>query len=348
MRVLSLFLVAVFSSSVFAIPPKDPNLAEDVRVTVLSDMVTSYMGAKFTHAAWGFGALVEIKENGKWKKLLFDTGSEPKNLIKNAKVLGIDLCDIEHVVLSHNHSDHTAGLVQLRETCKKKNKKAFSVAHIGSEEFFWSRPIRDRSDRIVADDNLMVKDAPRYRKAGGTFVHGKDGASSTIPGFNSAILTGKILPRYNNEKTAPEGELVDPSGKILVDDVPEDQALVIRTVKGLVVITGCAHAGTYNTVAKAIKDGGNTPIYALIGGFHLFAKKIGDINDPATLNWLVKKLKPLAIQMILGAHCTGFEKLAYLRKELSMTDKTAMISTIDTRFGLHKGFSHAELNTPVE
>ena len=71
---------------------------------------------------WGYSALVEVDG----RKFLFDTGSNPDVVLKNAKTLGIDLSDVEDVVISHNHNDHTGGLIALRRELIKKNPRAMS------------------------------------------------------------------------------------------------------------------------------------------------------------------------------------------------------------------------------
>jgi 7,8-dihydropterin-6-yl-methyl-4-(beta-D-ribofuranosyl)aminobenzene 5'-phosphate synthase len=130
------------------------------------------------------------------------------------------------------------------------------------------------------------------------------------------------------------------TGEAKPDTMPEDQALVIRTAKGLVVITGCAHAGVVNTALYASKMlGQKFPIYALIGGLHLFEMKVGDNQTPGTLAWTADQLSSpdLKISYLLGAHCTGLEALEYLRKVMNLPAANVYHSTISTTFGLNIG-----------
>ena len=75
---------------------------------------------------WGFSALVEADG----KRVLYDTGGRPETVLNNARELGVDLAGVEDVILSHDHPDHTTGLVTLRRELMKTNPKALSKAHV--------------------------------------------------------------------------------------------------------------------------------------------------------------------------------------------------------------------------
>jgi 7,8-dihydropterin-6-yl-methyl-4-(beta-D-ribofuranosyl)aminobenzene 5'-phosphate synthase len=87
-----------------------------VRITVLSTMLTDVVGV----GEWGFSALVEADG----KRVLFDTGGRPETVLNNARELGVDLSNVEDVILSHHHWDHVTGLVTLRRELSKANPKA--------------------------------------------------------------------------------------------------------------------------------------------------------------------------------------------------------------------------------
>jgi 7,8-dihydropterin-6-yl-methyl-4-(beta-D-ribofuranosyl)aminobenzene 5'-phosphate synthase len=173
--------------------------------------------------------------------------------------------------------------------------------------------------------------------SGGQFVIPQNHQSMALSGFPGVWMTGSI-PRVYDEKTYPGvPQIVDPSsGKASIDLAPEDQALVINTKKGLVVITGCAHSGVVNTVVYAQKMM-NRPVYALLGGYHLFQMKIGDGTSPGTISWTAKQLIPFGIQYLLGAHCTGLEAFGVLRSRLGLDSIHAVYSTIATTFDLTNG-----------
>src|SRR5277367_1735943 len=98
-----------------------------LRVQVLSTMLTSDEGI----GEWGFAAVVEVDGH----RILFDTGARPDTVLNNAKELGVDLSNITDVVLSHDHSDHTGGLITLRRASSEKNPAALSKAYVGKGIF---------------------------------------------------------------------------------------------------------------------------------------------------------------------------------------------------------------------
>jgi 7,8-dihydropterin-6-yl-methyl-4-(beta-D-ribofuranosyl)aminobenzene 5'-phosphate synthase len=370
--VLGVFL----SSQIFAIGTSSPKptrlvthsalpMVDDVRVTILGDMTVS----RWTHGEWGFSALVEVKIAGVWKKILFDTGAEPSTVafnierlavaqkIKDANGKPISVCDAEAVVLSHNHQDHTMGLVELRRRCG--NGSALATAYVGGPEIFWNRPYHGDSSIGRNDDNVMLAGngiakalglnpeydtygvKQLYESSGGRFEVPQKHEPVALDGFPGVWATG-FIPRVFDEKTFPgKPNIVDPAtGQAALDKVPEDQALVINTSKGLVVITGCSHAGVVNTVLYAQKMLGQTlPIYALLGGYHLFQEKVGDTNTPGTLAWAAAQLagNNFGIKYLLGAHCTGLEAFAFLRTAMGLDAKHAVYSTIATTFDLTAG-----------
>src|SRR6185312_321161 len=99
---------------------------------------------------------------------------------------------------------------------------------------------------------------------------------------------------------------------LVEDTIPEDIALVLDTDRGLVVVSGCGHAGVVNTLEYARKTVRAAPIFAAIGGFHLFAA-----DDPR-LDWTSDRLKGMGLGNLLGAHCTGIDPVYRLRDRLGL------------------------------
>src|SRR3954470_21723338 len=99
---------------------------KQLKVTILSTML-----ADEGIGEWGFAALVEADGH----RLLVDTGARPNTVLTNLHDLGVDLSDVEAVVLTHNHGDHVGGLMTLRREFMAKNPKALSVAHVGKGIF---------------------------------------------------------------------------------------------------------------------------------------------------------------------------------------------------------------------
>ena len=113
--------------------------------------------------------------------------------------------------------------------------------------------------------------------------------------------------------------------------MPEDMSLVLDTEKGLVVVSGCGHAGVINTLEFARKKVRSAPVYAALGGFHLFEA------DAAALDWTARMLRSFELQNLLGAHCTGIEAVFGLRQRLGLDRKTCAVGAVGARFNLQTG-----------
>src|SRR6188472_3586530 len=140
---------------------QNPNRAQaaNVKVTVLSTMLVGASGTGGI-GEWGFAALLEVDG----RRLLVDTGARPETVMKNAAELKVDLSDVTDVVLTHNHLDHTGGLVTLRQELSKKNPRALSRSHV-AKWIFSPRPAADGSD-----DNGLSRSRAAFEALGGVFV----------------------------------------------------------------------------------------------------------------------------------------------------------------------------------
>src|ERR1700722_8784577 len=126
---------------------------KSLRVEVVSTMLTADQGI----GEWGFAAVVEADG----RRILFDTGARPNTVLNNAKELGVDLSNITDVVLSHDHSDHTGGLMTLRRAMLEKNPAALSEAY-GEKGIFAAR--RSAAGKPIA---FMVTAKREYEATGG-------------------------------------------------------------------------------------------------------------------------------------------------------------------------------------
>src|ERR1700744_3192237 len=153
-----------------------------LKITILSTML-----ADDGIGEWGFSALVEADGH----KILFDTGAHPNTVLENAKELKIDLSDVQDVVLSHFHDDHTTGLMTLRNELSKKNPAALSRVHVAKGIFLERR-------RKEGDPMISVK--KEFEATGGKFIE-HDKAEEIFPGV---WLTGPV-PRTYPEKNYPSG-----------------------------------------------------------------------------------------------------------------------------------------------
>jgi len=294
-----------------------PCLALAGQVRALKVTVLSTMLADSGLGEWGYSALVEVDG----RKLLFDTGANPDVVLRNAKSLGIDLSDVEEVVISHNHDDHTGGLVSLRRELMKMNPRAMSRVHV-SANIFLPRLKADGSD-----DNGLTPLKGEYERLGGGFIL-HEGAAELAPGV---WFTGPVPRKYPETNWSTEDLRLHTAAGDVTDNVPEDAALVFSTPEGLVVLTGCGHAGIVNISEYAQKIGGPAPVFAVIGGLHLFAKSDGVVD------WTGAQLRRLGVRYLLAGHCTGIEATWRLRAALGLSRKTAPVSSVGSSFTLGKG-----------
>ena len=124
---------------------------------------------------------------------------------------------------------------------------------------------------------------------------------------------------------------VPPGAGLVPDSLPEDISLVVRTEKGLVVVTGCGHAGVVNVVEYAQEVVGRDSAYAVVGGLHLFAAK-----DEA-LAWTAERLRTAGLVYLLGAHCTGIEAVFRIRQLAGLRRRSAVVAAVGSSFDLAQG-----------
>ncbi len=292
--------------------------AAAVKVTTLSTMLTDYG----TLGEWGYAALVEVDGH----RILFDTGANPDTVLHNAEALKIDLSDVEDVVISHFHDDHTGGLITLRKALMQKNPAALSHLYVGEGIF---------APRYSAKGESGARnDFPAIAKA---FLD-SGGRISELSGpaeiFTGVWLTGPV-PRPHPETNWNPGLFVKTGGKLVPDTLREDTSLVVATASGTVIVTGCGHAGIMNIADAAAAITGDARLHAVIGGIHLFAKSDAVLIETAA------RLKGLAY--LLGAHCTGIEATVRLRELLGLDRHSAVIAAVGSSFTLGKGIAAGEI-----
>jgi len=289
-----------------------------LKVTVLSTML-----ADQGIGEWGYAALVEVDG----KKILFDTGAHPDVVLRNAQSLGIDLSQVEDVVISHHHPDHTGGLLALRRALMVKNPLAISRVHVSSNIFM------PRWKADGTDGNSMTKLKAAYEATGGRFVL-HDGPSEIAPGV---WFTGPVPRVYPEKNWSDEGLKIRTATGDVPDNIPDDAALVFDTPQGLAVLTGCGHAGIVNIATDAQKIVKGKPVFAVIGGLHLVGQ------SDATVDWTGAQLKRMGVKYLLAGHCTGIEATFRLRAVIGLDRHTAPVSSVGSSFTLGKGIDPGEL-----
>jgi len=266
-----------------------------VKVTTLADNVV-YDGRLL--GQFGFSAYLEIKDNkGKKHLVIFDTGYKKGALLYNIKNLKIDLSPLECIILSHGHHDHTSATVELIKRAKRKVK---ILAHPNAflPKFKIERgkrrhhgvPRRERKTDI--------------QKAGGQIIETTH-PIEILPGVSTSGEIKRIIPY---EKITWKHVTVI-NGKQERDQVLDDQALFINIErKGVLVLSGCAHAGIINTLQSALDVTKTKKLYGFIGGTHLIRPKENRLRET------IRKLREFDLQLISPAHCTGHKSITALNQ----------------------------------
>ncbi len=241
-------------------------------------------------AEWGLSILVETAG----LKILFDTG-QSISASHNADLLGIDLGKINRIILSHGHYDHTGGLRNILHRIKKEIE---IIAHPD----IWQAKYSTREDE---EGYIGI---PFHRQTleslGARFNLSKKPVRIT----DNIITSGEIPMVTDYEKIEPY-LVVKEKGGFKPDKLLDDQALIITTKRGLVVILGCAHRGIINTLYHARKLTGVKTIHTVLGGSHLI-----DASEERV--WLtIAALKELGVQRIGVSHCTGLAAGAIMAQE---------------------------------
>ena len=241
-------------------------------------------------AEHGFSVFVRVIRNRRASSILFDTGSTPKGVIINAKRMGIEFKEIVCIVLSHGHYDHFGGLLAIIKAVKREN-----LPIIVHEDMFRTRG-KAKPDGTIRKYPLFptqnqVKPA-NYIKTTKPLTIADD----------LALVTGEI-PRLNDFERGLLHHQAFVNGKWTPDPwIWDDRALILNVRgKGLVVISGCGHAGILNTVSWAQRITGVENVYAVIGGFHL-----ADRESEQRVSRTIERLRVENPWLLVPSHCTGW------------------------------------------
>ncbi len=258
----------------------------ELSLTVLCENEASAMPWK---AEWGFSVWIAYRG----RHILFDTGFSDVWRF-NADHAGIDLDKVDWIALSHIHRDHTRGLLHHDFTAKPP-----LILH---PRILQTAPAIEGDDNAAADylaiQTTLQRDFSLQQTA------------KPLQFMPGAWFLGEIPRVTGFEK-----------GAYLDDPMPDDTALAFETERGVVVVSGCSHAGICN-ICQAAMDVTGLPLYAVIGGFHLLHDEDPPVDE--TIAWF----RAESPEILLPMHCVEFDILARFHLELG-TQKFGAGSQID-------------------
>lgn len=292
-----------------------------LKVTILSDTVAG--APRKGLAEWGYSALITTDTGA----LLFDTGGQPGLAADNAEALGVDLSGVRDVALSHNHPDHVGGLLALRQTLAHADPSALSVAHVATGMFL---PRRSRPDG--PDLNPMNRIRREYEAGQGRIAVN----SAPVELFAGVWLTGPV-PRTRGDGLAGRGVQIWDGGQARPETYPEEQAVVIDTARGLVVVSPCSHAGILDVLAHVRATFPSRPILAVIGGLHLAERPDAEVDRAG------RELRRLGVSYALLGHCTGLHAVELIRRDMRADRRHVAASTVGATFDLSAGITTGEI-----
>jgi len=251
-------------------------------------------------AEHGFSMLIRVFCNGKSHSILFDTGISPEGVVTNARRMGLTLTEVESIILSHGHYDHFGGLLKVIRIINKKD-----LPIIVHEDMFRIRGVTNQEGTIRKYPEFPSENQVKPARCTKT-------RQPHLLADNTVLVTGEIPRKTGFERGFPQQ-------RVLVDDewqpdplVRDDRAIVVNLKrKGLLVISGCAHAGIINTTLYAQQITEVSHVHAIMGGFHLAGKKCEPRIDRT-----VKELKLLKPELLAPSHCTGWRGICAIAEAL--------------------------------
>lgn len=255
--------------------------------TLIENNIDNNKKLKYEH---GLSLYIEIDN----KKILFDTG-QTGHFIENAKSLNKSLDDLDYVILSHGHYDHSGGVQRLLQ---KLNKNTIIIM---GEEYFYPKYKTIENEEYKFNGNSFSEDLLTNK---GFSV---DKITNDITYISEKIIIFHNFKRFTSYEKRNERFFIKTQDGFVHDDFKDEIAIGIITKKGLAVVAGCSHIGIIN-ILKTIKTRINMNIYAVIGGTHMVEA------DDDRINSTIKDLKDLKIDYIAVSHCTGKKATEEIKK----------------------------------
>jgi 7,8-dihydropterin-6-yl-methyl-4-(beta-D-ribofuranosyl)aminobenzene 5'-phosphate synthase len=280
---------------------------DGLRLTVLAEDSVLYESPYL--GQHGVSFFLEGKVAGRTGRILVDVGQNSQALFNNMRIMGVSAQAIDAIVLTHCHYDHTRGVVDMLRGIGKKD-----IPVIVHPSVFRANFVDDGCFRHVG---IAPEDSKeKMEKAGGRLFL-TDEPFVLMAGI---ITTGEVKRQTDFEFDRESGLKTIENG-LVKDDAMLDDTSVVANVKGkgLVIVTGCSHAGIVNIAKHAMELTGCEKIEGIIGGLHLI-----EASD-ARINRTVEELAKLNISWICAGHCTGFK--AQVELYLAFKEKFSPLHT---------------------
>lgn len=267
-------------------------LIRNLRITTLAEnlVMTKCLGQ------WGLSFLLELTDaEGDCRKIVFDTGVHKKSLFFNIKQLKVDLSDVDCLVISHGHADHTAAIVEVAEAVG--GLKVYAHPHTFQPRFVEDETGKRRRHGVPKDEGIS-----EIERVGGEVVLTFE-PIEIVPGVWTTGQIERLMP-FERAVSPSKGErrIIVVDGEEVDDEILDDQALWMHVERfGPFVITGCAHAGPLNSLHQVQRLGHFNSIYGLVGGTHLIGRSEGYLQQT------IDGLREFKLSLISPCHCTGFK-----------------------------------------
>jgi 7,8-dihydropterin-6-yl-methyl-4-(beta-D-ribofuranosyl)aminobenzene 5'-phosphate synthase len=240
-------------------------------------------------AEHGFSMLLRVSNREKTCTILCDSGISPNGVVVNAKRMGIDLREVSYVVLSHGHYDHFGGLQAI---VKAVNKIELPI-------LIHEDMVKRRGTTSNKGEIMEYPPFPKLKQlTPAKIVNTKE---PQLIANNLACITGEIPRQMSFEKGLMQNKIYNDESWHPDPLVLDDRALVVNIKdKGLVIISGCCHAGIINTIRYAQQITLCAKVYAILGGFHLAGREFEKRIEPT-----IEELKKINPELLVPSHCTG-------------------------------------------
>jgi len=267
----------------------------------------------FLLAEHGLSCLLKVCKGAEEHIVLMDAGVSSTCFFHNARVLNVDLSQVEAVVLSHGHPDHFGALPDFL------NKAAKGIPVVLHPDAFLQRGLNNpitgrRVDFPRLDEvDLMEK---------GAVLNKIKGASTLLSDL--VLISGEVRRVTDFEKGFPWAE-AKINGEWIVDPFHDDQGVAVKVKgKGLVVIGACSHAGIVNTVKHCQAAAQTSKVQAVLGGFHL----TGPIFEPI-IGPTIEEMKKIGPDFVMPMHCTGWQAINQFAREMP---EQFILTTVGTTY----------------